>query len=219
MTPRRQSRGFSLVEILLAVALLGALLLSLNVFIFSMSEIWGQNADKRLFEQHVRAVTRHVDRLLRRAALSPVALAAATGSAVAPQETKLETGATEAALTFELPAGDRVLPWPDGPLPDVVCSLSAQEGKGLILYWHSRLETRFADDAPRPLVLTPLVTALSYDYYNPDFKNWQNQPRLQKDGAGKYVMPDRIRLRFALNKMTAETVITLPATTGALPAF
>ncbi|MBI3878047.1 MAG: prepilin-type N-terminal cleavage/methylation domain-containing protein, partial [Verrucomicrobia bacterium] len=72
MTPRRQSRGFSLVEILLAVALLGALLLSLNVFIFSMSEIWGQNADKRLFEQHVRAVTRHVDRLVRGAAISPV---------------------------------------------------------------------------------------------------------------------------------------------------
>jgi prepilin-type N-terminal cleavage/methylation domain-containing protein len=219
MTPRRQSRGFSLVEILLAVALLGALLLSLNVFIFSMSEIWGQNGDKRLFEQHVRAVTRHVDRLVRGAAISPVALAAANTPAIAPQETKLETSATDATLTFELPAGDRVLPWPEEPLPDVVCSLAAQDGKGLTLYWHSRLETRFAEDAPRSLVLTPLVTALSYDYYNPDFKSWQNQPRLQKDAAGKYQMPDRIRLRFAHEKMTAETVITLPATTGALPAF
>lgn len=218
MTLRRQSRGFSLVEILVAVAMLGALLLALNVFIFSMSEIWGQNGDKRLFEQHVRAVTRHVERLVRTAAISPVALAATT-SAVAPQEIKLETSATEASLTFELPAGDRVLPWPEEPLPDAVCSLAAPEGKGLILYWHSRLETRFAEDAPRALVLTPLVTALSYDYYNPDFKSWQNQPRLQKDPTGKYQMPDRIRLRFSLEKLTAETVITLPATTGALPAF
>lgn len=211
-------RGFSLVEVLVSVAVLGMLLLALNVFIFSMSEIWGQNGDKRLFEQHVRAVTRHVEQLVRSAAISPTALAATT-PAVAPQEIKLETGANEATLTFELPAGDRVLPWPETPLPDVVCSLAVQDRKGLILYWHSRLETRFTEDAPRALVLTPLVTALSYDYYNPDFKSWQNQPRLQRDPAGQWQMPDRVRLRFTYDKLTTETVIALPASTGALPAF
>ena len=212
------SRGFSLVEILLAVALLGALLLALNVFIFSMGEIWGQNADKRLFEQHVRAVTRHVGHLLREATLSPAALEGAAPG-VKPQETKQDTGATATELTFELPAGDRVLPWPDGPLPDVVCSLGAPEGKGLVLRWHSRLETRFQDDPPRTLVLTPFVTAISYDYYQADFKSWQNQPQLQKNREGQWQVPDRVRLKFVHGKMTAETVIALPASTGALPAF
>ncbi len=219
MKPRGPLRGFSLVEILVAVAMLGALLLALNVFIFSMGEIWGQNGDQRLFEQHVRAVTRHVERLVRNAAIAPGALAAAT-TALTPQESRLPSSATEATLTFELPEGDRVLPWPgEAPLPDVVCALAVQDGKGLLLYWHSRLETRFADDPPRGLVLTPLVTALSYDYYNADFKSWQNQPRLQRDAAGKWQMPERIRLRFTHDKLTAETAITLPATTGALPAF
>ena len=69
----RRPRGFSLLEILVAVALLGMLLLALNVFIFSMGEIWGRNSEQRLFDQHVRAVTRHVENLLRSATLSPAA--------------------------------------------------------------------------------------------------------------------------------------------------
>ena len=64
-----QSRGFTLLETLLASALLGALLLALNFFVFSMAEIWGQGSERRLFEQHVRAVTREVEELIRTAAL------------------------------------------------------------------------------------------------------------------------------------------------------
>lgn len=217
MTPGR-NRGFSLVEILLAVALMGGLLLALNVFVFSMGEIWGRNSEQRLFDQHVRAVTRHVEKLLRLAATSPGALASA-GGAVSPQEVRLESGSTESLLTFELPEGDRVLPWPEHPLPDVVCSLAAQEGKGLLLYWHSRLETRFDDDPARAMVLTAFGAGLSYEYYQPDFKAWQSQTRLQKDRDGKWLTPDRIVLRFVHGKMTAETTIALPGATGALPPF
>ena len=214
----RRPRGFTLIEILLAVALMGALLLALNVFVFSMGEIWGRNGEQRLFDQHVRAVTRHVEYLLRAAALAPTALGG-TGAPVAPQEIRLETGGTEMALSFELAEGDRVLPWPDEPLPDVVCSLLAREGRGLLLYWHSRLETHYADDPPRVTVLSPFGVALSYDYYQPDFKTWQNQTRLQQDRDGKWLPPNRIVLRFQHGKMTAESTILLPGSTTALPPF
>ena len=214
----RRARGFSLIEILLAVALLGGLLLALNVFVFSMGEIWGRNSEQRLFDQHVRAVTRHLEHLLRTAAQAPAALGSANW-AVAPQDTRLETGATDSLLTFELPEGDRVLPWPEGPLPDVVCALAAQEGKGLMLYWHSRLETRFADDPPRMTVLSPFGAGLSYDYYQPDFKAWQKQPRLQKGPDGKWQVPNRLTLRFVHGKMTAETTLSLPASNDGLPPF
>ena len=65
-------RGFTLIETLLAAALLGALLLALNFFVFSMAEIWGRGAERRLFEQHVRAVTREVEDMIRRGALPPL---------------------------------------------------------------------------------------------------------------------------------------------------
>jgi prepilin-type N-terminal cleavage/methylation domain-containing protein len=218
MNPGRRPRAFSLAEILLAVALLGMLLVALNVFIFSMGEIWGRNAEQRLFNQHVRAVTRHVETLLRSATLAPSAIGGGTAP-IAPADVKLDTGGTDTLLTFELAEGDRVLPWPAEPLPDVVCSLGVQEGKGLILYWHSRLETRFDDDPPRATVLTPFGAGLTYDYYQPDFKSWQSQTRLQKDRDGKWLPPDRLTLRFVHGKMSAETTVALPIPTSALPAF
>ncbi|MBL9214839.1 MAG: hypothetical protein JNG83_05125 [Opitutaceae bacterium] len=217
MKPRRL-RAFTLVEIVLAVALLGGLLLAMNVFIFSMGEIWGRNGEQRLFDQHVRAVTRHVEGLLRRAALTPGALGGG-GAPVSAQEIRLENGSRERLLTFDLPDGDRVLPWPRAPLPDVVCSLAAQDGRGLLLYWHSRLETRFEEDPPRVTVLSPFGVSLTYDYYQADFKSWQNQTRLQQDREGRWQAPQRITLRFVHGKMTAETTVALPAPTSALPAF
>jgi hypothetical protein len=213
---RRSLAAFTLVEILMAVALLGAVLLALNVFVFSMGELWGRNTERRLFDQHVRAVTRHVDGLLRRAVLAGPDPATA---AIGPDEIRGETGGKVPLLTFELPAGDRTLSWPEEPLPDVVCSLDAREGRGLLLYWHSRLETRFDDDPPRALVLTPFGVSLSYDYFDAENKTWRSSPQLQKDAQGKWPTPDRITLRFAHGKMTAESTLVVPAAGAALPAF
>jgi prepilin-type N-terminal cleavage/methylation domain-containing protein len=252
----RAARGFSLLELLLSLALISMLLLALNTFVFSMGEIWGRNTDQRLFDQHVRAVTRYVDGLLRSAVIVPyksgtgsgnpaagarapaggppttpnppaaTSPAATTAGPIVPQEVRGGIGAaTETLLTFVLPAGARVLPWPASPtgasrpLPDVECSLAAREGQGLMLYWHSRLETKFHDDPPRTAVLTPLVSALSYDYYNADFKTWQNQALLQKDNQGQWQLPTRLRLKFQYGTYTAETVITLPTVAQGLPFY
>ena len=213
---RPAAGGFSLVEILLAVALLGALLLAMNVFIFSLGEIWGRNRGRRLFDQHVRAVTRHVETMLRHAVQAPPEGQMAS---IGVRETRTGSGATEPLLAFALPEGDRLLPWPQHPLPEVVGALMVAEGRGLVLLWHSRLETGFAERPPRAIVLTPWVTALSYENYQPDFRNWQSQPRLRRDSAGNWLAPDAIRLRFAHNGMTAETLIVLPTTSDALPLF
>ncbi|MDP1581491.1 MAG: prepilin-type N-terminal cleavage/methylation domain-containing protein, partial [Candidatus Didemnitutus sp.] len=125
----KRVRGFTMIETLVATALLGALLLALNFFVFSMAEIWGQGAERRLFEQHVRAVTREVEALLRQAALPPVA----GETPVFAREIRLEDGRRVTALTFELPSGATRLPWRTVALPDVVCSLVQQEGRGLML--------------------------------------------------------------------------------------
>lgn len=214
----RAAPAFTLLEILVAVALLGALLLALNTFVFSMGEIWGRNSEQRLFDQHVRAVTRHVENLLRTAALAPGVLAG-TGQPLAVQETRGRTGTTEPELTFELPEGDRVLVWPEQPLPDVVCALAVHPDQGLVLHWHSRLEKHFADQPSRSMVLSPFGAALRYDYYQPDFKTWQTQPGLQRDRDGRWRLPDRLILRFVHGRMSAETTVALPAANDGLPAF
>jgi prepilin-type N-terminal cleavage/methylation domain-containing protein len=213
----KKRAGFSLLEILLALALVSLMMVSLNTFIFSMGELWGRNADVRLFDQHVRAVTRFLEKELRSASLPP---AARTGSTpIAAQEIRPESGASDNLLTFELPAGSRLLIWPARPLPEVVCSLQAREREGLVMLWHSRLEKDFETNTPREAVITPLVTALAYDYYDPDFKRWTTETALKRDSSGNPQAPQRLRLKFAYGKLTSETVVALNIPVEGLPNF
>lgn len=215
--PRGAQCGFSLLEILLALALVALLLVSLNTFIFSMGELWGKRTDVRLFDQHVRAVTRFLERELRASALPPAARANSTP--IALQEIKPQNGMMEKMLTFELPAGSRLFTWPERPLPEVVCSFQARPNEGLVLLWHSRLEKDFEDDPPRETVVTPLVTGLTYDYYDVDTSRWTTETMLKMNPQGQPMTPQRLRLKFSYGKMTRESVVTLPMPGEALPAF
>jgi prepilin-type N-terminal cleavage/methylation domain-containing protein len=214
--PARRA-GFTLLEILLALALTSLVLVSLNVFVFSMGELWGRNTDVRLFDRHVRAVTRFLERELRAASLPPAA--APNSSPFTPQEIRPRNGQTDNLVTFELLEGSRILTWPDRPLPEVVCSLQVRDREGLLLLWHSRLEKEFATDPPRETVITPLVTALTYDYYDSDFKTWKTETTLRKDTNGQLLAPQRLRLKFTYGKLTHESVIVLAAPTAGLPNF
>jgi prepilin-type N-terminal cleavage/methylation domain-containing protein len=211
------ARGFTLIEILLSLALVALTLVAMNTFVFSMSELWGQNTDVRLFEQHVRAVTRFLDHELRAASLPPAARANSTP--IGLQDVRTQKGISDKMLTFELLAGSRLLTWPDRPLPEVVCSFQARPNEGLILLWHSRLEKNFDTDPPREAVITPLVTAVSYDYYDADFNKWSTETSLKLDQQGNPMTPQRLRLKFTYNNLTRESVVTLPPPSQALPAF
>jgi prepilin-type N-terminal cleavage/methylation domain-containing protein len=211
----RARRAFTILELLVAMAIVALVLVAMNTFVFSMGELWGQNTDLRLFELHVRNVSRFLERELSTAALPPFATVAEPGITV--QETRAQSGMTDMYLTFELAEGSRLCTWPERALPDVVCALVVREREGLVLLWHSRLEKKFADDPPRESVITPLVTEMSYDYYETDFKNWKNERALRKNAAGETVVPQRIRLKFVYSGRTLESVIGLPTATQGMP--
>jgi prepilin-type N-terminal cleavage/methylation domain-containing protein len=227
----RRARGFTLLEILLALALVALTLVALNTFVFSMGELWGRNADLRLFDQHARAVTRFLEHELRAAVLPPATRTPGTGNgnaapnaaAATPvlsiQEVRPPNGIQENMLTFDLPSGSHFFVWPERPLPEVVCSLQVRQGEGLFLLWHSRLEKNFDLDPPREAVITPLVTAMAYDYWDPDVLRWTTETTLKNDPQGQPMTPQRLRLTFAYGKLKRETVVTLPTPVQGLPLF
>jgi prepilin-type N-terminal cleavage/methylation domain-containing protein len=212
---RGARRAFTLLEILVSLAIVALVLVAMNTFVFSMGELWGRNTDLRLFELHVRNVTRFLERELSTAALPP--FASVTEQGISVQEIRPQTGMTDNFLSFELPEGSRLLTWPERPLPDVVCALAVRDREGLYLLWHSRLEKNFKEDAPRETVITPLVTEMSYDYYDADFKNWKNERVLRKNASGQMVVPQRIRLKFAYSGRTIDSVIGLPTVGQGMP--
>lgn len=210
--------GFTLIEVLLALALLAALLTAINQFVFSITEAWTKNQDQFIFVQHTRAVTRHLDGLLQTAANSARASRPVAGAA-APAEVRLPEGGTDDLLAFDLPVGDRLFIWPSTPLPEVQCALGWREADGLVLYWKSRLETDFADANPRMAVLSPFVTSLTYDFYDATTDTWSTEEKLQKDGSGNYETPRRIRIKFRRKDREYEEIIPLPVITEGLPAY
>lgn len=228
MRPRASlKRAFTLIEVLLALAIATLVIVAMSTLLFSMGELWGRNADRNLFDLHTRNVTRFIENELAAAALPPSggsagaqntaskstgsgASGAASTAPVTIQEIRDQAGNTDNYITYEMPNGSRLCVWPDRALPAVVCSLAFREGEGLMLLWHSRFEINYDIDAPRETLITPLVTGMTYDYYDTDAKTWKNETVLQKDNSNQGVLPQRIRLQFAYAGRTAETVIDIP---------
>jgi prepilin-type N-terminal cleavage/methylation domain-containing protein len=214
----RRSTGFTLVEVLLALALLAALLAALNQFVFAITEAWTKDRDRFVFVQHARAVTRHVDELLQTAINNAHASGTTTG-APAIDELRVPGGTTADLLAFDLPNGDRLFHWPSRPLPEVRCGLGIKPDEGLVIYWKSRLEEDFATADLRMTVISSFVTGISYDYYDTDKQAWTNEEKLQQDSTGAFQTPRRIRLKFARNGQEIEEIIALAMTQEGLPAY
>jgi prepilin-type N-terminal cleavage/methylation domain-containing protein len=210
-----RTRGFTILEILLAMFLVGLVLVGLNTFIFSMSELWGRNTDVRLFDQHVRAVTRFLQKEVMKASLPPNAGANATPVGV--QEITPSGGAQENMITYMELTGNRTLTWPANPLPEVFCSLQLRRDKGLYMLWHSDLENHFNDDPPRETLVSPFVTGIAYDYFDTDFNKWTTETTFRNDTSGNPLAPQRLRVTFTYDKMTREALIIIPKMGQGLP--
>lgn len=213
----RRRRGFTLVEFLVALAIVAGVVVALNAFVFSMSELWGRGRDWRLFDQHARALTRFLENELRTAALPP--RVGRDVAAVEAMEVEVDFGRREDLLVFGLREGSRILQWPERPLPDVWAALEVKPGEGLVLHWRSVLEEDYANDSPRQMVLSPLVSAISYEYFEGAFQQWEIEDQLRTGDDGELETPGRIRLTFTYRGQDIQTIVPLTIFGEGLPPF
>jgi prepilin-type N-terminal cleavage/methylation domain-containing protein len=218
MTPApatTRARGFTLIELLVSIALMSMLLTALLGFVFSMTEIWGHGSESRLFNQHVDAVTRHLESMLRRASLP-------TGGdfprePFSVREISTTGHGTVTGLAFTLTDGDRLLTWSGAPAPFAQCVLSLVPREGLVLFWRSQLE---ADPATwREGATFPFINSLTYSYLDQASGSWRTEASLQHAADGTWLVPDMITLYFTHGKSTADRSLALPLALNGTPAF
>lgn len=222
--------GFSLIEMLVAVVIGATLVTAAMTFAFSMGELWGQGSEARLFDQHVRGVTRFLENLMRQATPPPAEEEAGleqqdTALSEDPISWRIPGGRSfgnDELLTFEVSESPGVFAWPEEPLPFVVCSLRVDRRDGLFLLWKSRLEVDFNDADPREMRLSPFVTRMSYFYLDEEDENsadWEESEDPRRNSARELDLPQRIRLHFDYEGETREVDLILPNTSAGVPVF
>lgn len=227
----------------MAVTIGGSLLVASVFFAFSMGELWGNGSEVRVFDQHVRGVTRFMQEILRQAEAPPEvdalgnvqAAEGATGAAAnggqpvpvtqeaAPvqwQEPRGVSGSEE-LLTLQLTKSPGIFTWPEEPLPFVVTAIRVEPARGLFLLWKSRLEIDFVDAAPRELRVSPFVTAISYLYYDSEEENpeWEETVRPRNASGGELEVPARLRLHFDYHGIERTTDLVLPQVAAGVPIY
>jgi prepilin-type N-terminal cleavage/methylation domain-containing protein len=199
------SSGFSLIEVLMAIALAGALILAANMFVLSMGELWGRGTDERMFEQHVRGVSRFLENLSRTAVPS-----GAEGDVFTMNSPKGYESHASPLLSFEVNEAPGVCVWPGRPLPRVVVWLTVNREDGLVLLWKSRLEEDFGEVAPRATGVSRFVSAVEYEYYDDGRLEWRREGTPIMDPGGEARLPGRVRLTFTRGETSRQVSIALP---------
>ncbi|MDQ8187344.1 prepilin-type N-terminal cleavage/methylation domain-containing protein [Pelagicoccus sp. SDUM812002] len=211
MRHRKNKSGFTLLEVLLAVALGAMIVVSMTAFLFSMAELWGVGSNERLFEKHARGVSRFIETSFQKAS-QRYDEAADANESLYWFNWEGDDSTRESFLSFELKESPGALIWPESPLPHIVCSLEFDEGDGLFLRWRSRLEEDFDEEPPRRTLISPFVKGVEYHYINYEEENpkWQIEETPQQEADDSYLMPERIVLKFIFKGEEIKRQLILP---------
>ncbi len=215
----RSRKGFTLLEVMVAVFIGSLILVATTSFIFSMAELWGKGANIWLFQKHVRGVSRFLEQSIQTSSWK-----LPQGEARTPVywgEWNSREYQNKPLLTFEMEKSPGVLIWPEGRLPYVVCSLEFEEGEGLFMLWRSRLEEDFDEESPRKTLISPFVTDLKYYYldYEEEDAEWEVFDDPEKEADGSYTLPQRIELVFEYEGQEEKRQIVLPGIFNGIPMF
>jgi prepilin-type N-terminal cleavage/methylation domain-containing protein len=207
-------RGFTLLEILLSLAILAGVLVALNALLFGVAGGWGEGRDRRLFDQHRRALGRQLEESVRAAAERP------GGAPLAIRKQAWAGRGEELRPGWSLPDGGRLATWAGEPLPDVDFLLEVDEDEGLVVAWRSRAEVEMESDGWHEAVVSPFVRRLEYAYAPAgEGGRWEvSETPLPEPGFTGWRTPDHLRLHLEMGREKAEVrVRVLGKREGATP--
>ncbi|MDG0964237.1 MAG: prepilin-type N-terminal cleavage/methylation domain-containing protein [Opitutales bacterium] len=222
----KKARGFSMIEVLLALCIGGLVLTAASSLLVTISRAWAERpATRDAFDAHVNGVAHFLSAVLEEATLPTLNQ---SGDDLIDLERPVGFSDSEDPLIhFYLREGPPILFWPTGSASRAHCYFQFEEGEGLSFLWFSELqELEKNDDGKMELEdegalfktpISPFCDEIFYCYYGEedatadDIKEWEILDNLEENiQSGKYRIPDFIKLVFKWEEESLERTITLP---------
>ena len=231
--------GMSLIEVVLAIAVAGFVLSSAVSLMVSVSSIWSQRSERYFFVDHVDGVTEFLNATLMLAdteiasnidgndtnenqdqETEPSPSGSASGSLMYLAEEPIRWERLPGSADYEEPllhfsiadTPPLFVDPEDAPSLNIRAFLHFKKSEGLSLLWYSMLQEEVEDinDLRRTLV-SPLITEISYIYWDERFERWEEEDRPQKDNeTDEFRLPRFIKLTFEYEEVSAERTLTIP---------
>jgi len=221
----KKQSGFSLVEVLLALAVGGLVLMSASSLLVTISQSWANRpATRDAFDAHVNGIAHFLTAVLEEATL------AKEGSGGADMVELLRpVGFSETKdplIKFYLREAPPLFFWPHGLASRVHVYFQFEEGEGFYFLWYSDLqELEKSDNGEHQLEnedqlfrtqISPYFEEVYYCYYGEEGetadeeKTWQIESELEENiESGKFRVPDFIKIVFRWDEENLERTITL----------
>lgn len=218
-------KGFSLVEVLLALAVGGIVLMAASSLLVTISQAWANRpATRDAFDAHVNGIAHFLTAMLEEASGSG---ANSKGNNVIELARPVGfSDRDDPLIKFYLPEAPPFFYWPHGLASRVHTYFQFDEGEGFYLLWYTELQElekgengilqpEDEDQLFRSQV-SPYFSEVYYCYYGEeesaegDQKEWAIESSLEENvESGKFRLPDFIKIVFNWEEENLERTITL----------
>lgn len=201
---RAARRAFTLVEVLVALAIGALAMTTAAYFMTSVAQAWFNRDQGRFFQEHTDGVLQFLNALMARAEPLP--------NSTAPVSWRRPQGLSEleeerlGCLVREAPA----LLGEGAPEAGALLYLELDADKGLNLLWRARLSAAAEDDPPVRSAVSPFLTKAEYGHFDPEEEAWEFTEAPAEDENGAKKVPELLRLTFAHEEEERVALLFLP---------
>jgi prepilin-type N-terminal cleavage/methylation domain-containing protein len=230
----KKQAGFSLVEVLLALAVGGLVLMAASALLVTISQSWANRpATRDAFDAHVNGIAHFLTALLEEAT---IVNEGSRSSEIMELSRPVGFSETDDPLIkFYLREAPPFFYWPHGLASRVHVYFQFEEAEGLYFLWYSDLQELEKSDSGELQLedeeqlfrtqISPYFDEVYYCYYGKeddtedDEKSWHIEPELEENiDSGKFRIPDFVKIVFRWREEGLERIITLavkkPAPSG-----
>ena len=223
-----KNRGFTMVEVLLALTIGGLVLVAATALLITISQAWANRpATRDAFDAHVNGVEHFLLALLDDSSLPEQPNSAKEGEIVDLQNPIGFSDIDDPLVSFFLNEAPPLLFNPHGKSVKVRAYLYPEEGDALSLLWFSELQELEKDEkgnlqpveeeALMKTIISPFFKEVYYYYWgeedheDDDIKTWEiSSDLLESEKKDGFRIPEFMKLVFSSDDEDLERIISLP---------